>query len=150
MKPQYGMIRHQSVYESLKSLVESFGNIVAVVRSLDSSREGNDLQKILDFHRVPYKLVQGNVCLFEAELKQALNSNVFTGFDEIWLFFDDAPQEDLSEIPYCTSDSSNFDEKINDKILMTFQEIGCVAILADGCGLNFLTDNDDFYNKIRQ
>lgn len=139
-----------SVYESLVKLMDSYPmSIVAVVRSIDSSYLKQDLEKILQFHDVSYKVINGNLCLFKEDLRDAVSAGVFTGFDEVWLFYHAPPSKNLTSIPNATSDSKDFGGKVDREMLEAFHETKCVVILADGCGLNYLTSDFTIAEKLR-
>lgn len=97
---------------------------------------------------IEYQLLTENVCLSRKSLEHIISIGVFNGFDEIWVFEDITPLEDLSPLPNCTSDSKNFGKNIDPKILEAFHKTQCFTVLADGCGLNFLTAAHNFAEKL--
>lgn len=132
---------NQSVYSSLKNLIGILNNFVAIVRSIDSSEKIEDIRNILNFHNIYYDYINENICLSKTNLNLALDADVFTGFDEVWVFLDHIPEKSLSSIPVSTSDSIHFDEEIDKNVLTCFKDYDCAVLLADGCGLNYMTKN---------
>lgn len=138
----YGILFHLNIHTVLIPFITShLSNGVAVVRSIDSSCAKNDLEKILKFHGVSYSIQHSNIYLCEENLRKASCFDVFTGFDELWLFSDSPPLKNLTEVPISTSDGHDFSKNIDPKIFEAFQETKCTVLLADGCGLNYLTSD---------
>lgn len=145
---EYGYISTQSVRESIKLFLNLFSNPVVVLRSIDSSHSEKDIVNILEFHNFPYEMVNGNICIFEDQWMMINSDDLFSGFDEVWLFHKTPPTNDLRSVPYVTSDSIIFDKSLNQDILKVFQESGCVLFLGDGVGLNYITNDKKIFQLI--
>jgi hypothetical protein len=145
----YGMNPVGNVCTALTFLM-NFGDrdLVAVVRSIDSSRSTEEIARILTFHQVDHKVVSSNVCLSMDDLEKALNVDVFTGFDEVWLLSGMAPSFALGQVPYATSDGSDWSIAIPEEVPEAMERTGCILIVGDGCGLNFATPNDQIRNAV--
>jgi hypothetical protein len=83
---KYGYIGSQSIRESIKPILSSMIESVVVLRCVDSSHLLKDIRDILEFHEFPYKLINGNVCLFEDQWEMINTDVLFSGFDEVWIF----------------------------------------------------------------
>jgi hypothetical protein len=129
----------ESVREALTRLLTVSKGQVLVVRSIDSARSQEDIAKILSFHSVPKQIVRGNVCLTRGDLRSALAAEAFTGFDEVWLFSETPPTEDLSAIPSATSETTDFGIGIPKELVKALERTQCLLVLGDGCGLNYAT-----------
>ncbi|GAB4225551.1 MAG: hypothetical protein Tsb0021_00460 [Chlamydiales bacterium] len=144
----YGFLNGKSVSSVFTDIYDHYLNhLVSVVRSIDSSHLENKLEKILDYHNAHYIKINGNICLTNEDLLKAISLEVFTGFDELW-FFENYPDKSLGDIPGATSDGQNFNDEVNSKILNTFHNTNCILLLADGCGLNFLTNKSVIAKQI--
>lgn len=149
MSISYGMIPNGSVADALTGIVRSCEkNWLAVIRSLDSSRETDDLAKVLAFHQLAYDLINGNVCLTIDHLRIALAAEAFTGFDEVWMIAGPPPATDLASMPRATSESTDFSSGVPDGLSSTMKETNCVLILGDGCGLNYATTSQQIEDAL--
>lgn len=147
----YGTARDQHVSDMLMCLMPHFEQSwVAVIRSIDSTRSLEGLAGALTFHCVAHKVVQGNVCLSMSDLQQAVDAEVFTGFDEVWVVSGTPPVFGLNEIPPVTSDATEFLKGIPDGLVEAVERANCVLILGDGCGLNYLTSDARLHEEIRK
>lgn len=113
----------------------------AVVRGIDSARSSCDLRRILDFHNVTYEINGGNVCLDADSLNEAVAREVFTGFDELWIFREMKSDLNLVDVPPATSEVTDFSIKLPQEISDTFSRNDCLLVLGDGCGLNYFTSD---------
>jgi hypothetical protein len=113
-------------------------NLIAV-RSIDSTVAPESIQQILNLHHIPFRKANGNVFLSMDSLLNALSKQIFTGFDEFWFFQGEEPSENLSGLPRATSDSEDFSASVPVKIAECMRQTGCVLLVGDGNGLNYLT-----------
>ena len=148
MKLHRDIVLKQTVSTVLPTIIDCLKNPVAIVRCIDSSFSKEDLIKILEFHQITYEFMAGNIVLFAENLQKTILQNVFTGFDEIWLYENSPTSMNLMDVPSCTSDCANFSKKIDDTVLEVFLDSKSVVILADGCGLNYLTRNYNIFDKL--
>jgi hypothetical protein len=91
------------------------------------------------FHKIRHGFRSGNVVVTEEELRTALSKGVFTGFDEVWIFTDSPPIEDMQTLPSATSESTDFDSALPQELLEFLETTSFRVILGDGCGLNYAT-----------
>ena len=115
---------------------------VAVIRSIDSARSLDDLRRTLSFHEVPCYINAGNVCVDMRDLSPAVATGVFTGFDELWLFRNRELTAELVDVPGVTSDGIDLSQGIPKPLSEVIERSHCVLVLADGCGLNYVTSDD--------
>lgn len=123
---------------------------VAVVRSIDSACSRDGLSRALTFHRVPYDVVLGNIQLSMENLWRAVDAEVFTGFDEVWIFSGEFPAADLTRMPPVTSDGTDFTDGIPEEVARTFESGHCFLVVGDGCGLNYATSDDRIAKAIAE
>ena len=121
----------------------------AVIRSLDSARSQELLLKILALHGVKSYVVASNVCVATRDLGLALEKEVFTGFDEVWIFRNGMPNLPLDSVVSATSDSEDFGIELPVDVAEAIDESGCVLVVGDGCGLNYAGQDEDMIDKIR-
>ena len=112
---------------------------MAVIRSIDSASTCESVAEALDFHSVDFEIISGNVCLSIENLRKAISTEAFSGFDEVWIISGPPPAFDLTPLPTATSDGSDFSSGIPDELSNAVEKTRCVAIVGDGCGLNFVT-----------
>jgi hypothetical protein len=117
-------------------------NWTFLVRSIDSAHSQDDLSNSLSFHTIPYRVLDGNIYLDSEAILKALAAEVFTGFDEVWILSGEVPSGDLTHLPSATSDATDFSKGIPEKLMKALQGIDCVAVLGDGCGLNYATSDE--------
>jgi hypothetical protein len=120
----------------------------AIIRGIDSTRSRDGLTKVLVSHHVSYDVVNGNVCVSIASLQQCLERRLFTGFDEIWFFSCNLPPFDLASAPSATSDAANFSLTMPEELLIAIEKTSCIAVLADGCGLNYAVTDERILEEI--
>ena len=108
---------------------------IAVLRSIDSSRSVEDIVRILNFHEIEFLINNFNVCLIADALKDSLKKELFTGFDEVWLFKAQLPQICLEGVPYSTADAMYEKNQMDPKTLEVFENVRCELLLADGVDL---------------
>jgi hypothetical protein len=121
----------------------------AVIRSLDSARSENDVQLALNHHGVPHEVSFGNVVLTMSNVWRAVDAGVLTGFDEIWIYAEKPPQEPLTDTPPATSDGVTFMDGIPADLVSAAERTKCVLVLGDGCGLNFVTWDDNIAKSLQ-
>lgn len=139
----HGRIEGIWIWDVLDGMLNLMPKVQTVlVRGIDSGRSRDELIGILDFHRIEYSEVQGNVILGLESIRKALDHEVFTGFDEVWLLEQGPPSIPLGLLPPATSDTRDFADEIPPEIIMAVGEIHCVLLLGDGCGLNYLTSDE--------
>lgn len=136
-----------NVVEHVLSLCDQ--DLVTVIRSIDSAYSLIDLTKILDFHGVPYSVMNGNVCVSTDNLRKAVSKDVFTGFDEVWILRGGPPDLDLSDLPPLTSDGTDLSVEIPTELVEAIARTNCVLAIGDGCGLNFATMDERLAQEIR-
>lgn len=135
-----GMTPDGNVSDALLRILRSRGHDwLAVVRSIDSASTTAELTKSLAFHQIAYDVISGNVCLSIENLQKAVSGGAFTGFDEVWIIAGSPPAFDLASLPSATSDGADFSADVPEELLRTMEQINCVLILGDGCGLNYAT-----------
>ena len=145
----FGMIRQENVRKMLARVLPLFGQgIIAVIRSIDSTRASKDLGRILDFHHVEYDAINNNVYLSLEELRKALVGDVFTGFDEVWILYDKPPPMDLNPLPSVTSDATKFSEGVPEELTEAMAKTNGLLIIGDGCGLNYITSDKRLEEEI--
>ena len=110
------------------------------IRSLDSTVAIESLRHILNLQCVPFSQTNGNILISRESFYVALSKNVFTGYDELW-FFQSEPSKDLFGLPRATSESEDFSVAIPTQVIDCMRETQCVLLIADGNGLNYITDN---------
>jgi acetyl-CoA synthetase len=93
-------INDQSVYHALKHVLYLINNPIAIVRSVDSSTDIGSLVKIFHHHSIEGFVSNDNLCLDSSGLRESMKNDVFTGFDEVWLFENDFPEKSLKNTTY--------------------------------------------------
>jgi len=142
------MLPNLSVFGVLDKLRESLPPFeVAVIRSIDSSHSPEGVSQILRFHKVDYRTVKDNICVTKDGLHVAVSAGVFTGFDEVW-FVEDEPPLDLASVTPATSDTTNFSVEVPSDIMNEAKAVHCCLLLADGCGLNYLSNDKQISDTI--
>lgn len=58
------------------------------------------------------------------------------------------PPEGIDITEHFTTDTHNFGEIAPDEFLAHFQELGAIKYAADGCGLNFVSQEDSDFTAI--
>lgn len=136
----HGMIPDGNVSDALHRILRlPWHDRLAVVRSIDSASTTTDLTKALAFHHIAYDVINGNVCLSAEGLQKAASGGAFTGFDEVWIVAGSPPALDLASLPSATSDGADFSTDVPEGLSSTMEQINCVLVLGDGCGLNYAT-----------
>jgi hypothetical protein len=118
------------------------------VRSLDSIHDIEDLRRAFAARGIKSSLLVGNVCLRGADVCSAAEANMFSGFDEVWIYDGLPPQFSLVDLPGATSDTTDFELGIPEASRKAFEESRCRLILADGNGLNFATFDPIIANEL--
>lgn len=138
----FGLLSFLSIHDSLKKIIDlSESELVAVVKCIDSSNLKEDMENILNFHKITYHIFHDNICLDHENLLKALFEKVFTDFDELWLFKGSFPTQNIST-SRCTSDFHNFNKRLPNEVVDVFLRTDCWMLLGDGCGLNYLTADE--------
>jgi hypothetical protein len=147
----YGMIKDGRVGDALMRLIGLCEQgWAAVVRGIDSSRCLDDLVSILTVHHINHQIVNRNPCLSITALQEALNAEVFSGFDEVWIVAGTPPSFELTDVPCATSDATDFSGGIPLGFTEAMEKTACVLVLGDGCGLNYVTSIERIRDEITQ
>lgn len=145
----FGNLRTGTVRDALMRVRDLIGDAsVAVIRSLDSAHSGHDLSHALSFHKVPHDVSLGNVHVSMDHLWSALDAEVFTGFDEVWIYPGKLPDVDLGSVPSATSDGIDFTHGVPKGLAEAIERTRCVLVLGDGCGLNYATSDERIDERI--
>lgn len=139
-----------TVHEALERVAEYIENSVTVVRNVDGARSLEDLSETFNFHQIDYQIINSNLCLSKENLLQSIEENVFTGFDEVWIFKDSAPKRSLTDVPYSTGDALFYKNELDKSVYERFQEENCVLLLADGVQLHYLTTDQVLFSMINK
>lgn len=150
MQPFFGVFEDRILSQLLCEITKYIKNPVIIIRSLDSSFSLEDISRILDFHKIPHEKIHNNITLFYTGIQKIITKNIFNGFDEIWVYDDAPPSFNFLNLPSCTSDASNFEEGVDEEILQAFRETGAKAVLADGCGLNYIACDQNILEMIKK
>jgi len=118
-----------------------------VVRSLDSTRSLKGLINIFEKYQLPFEIVHNNLCLFREGIRKSIDNDLFTGFDEVWLFKSYPPEKTLINIPYSTSDQFFYQKKLEETVVEKFKETDCCLLLADGEKLICLSKKKDLMKE---
>lgn len=149
MNPYLGIIPGKTISGALAVLRTKFDhNWFVVIRCIDSTVDRSDLVAILNGHGITSEIICGNVCVTMGGLIEAVDTDVFSGFDEIWIFRR-PPSIDLAELPPATSDAIDFSEQCHEEILRTVESESVAILLGDGCGLNFATCDPYFLEVLK-
>ncbi len=72
---------------------------------------------------------------------------IFSSFDEIYLTsaFD---KTSAMGTGHFTTDGFNFGKNVSNAFIAGFRQLGAVRYLSDGCGLNFVCENQELANQI--
>lgn len=120
----------------------------AIIRSLDSSHSERDLSRILSFHGVDFEVSDGSARVSMLSLWNALEAEVFTGFDEVWIFRSELPAISMESLPSATSDGMEFSAGIPAGFAYAIDRTDCALVLGDGCGLNYATTDDRIAERL--
>jgi hypothetical protein len=143
------MIPSGNVGDALTRILRLRGHDwLAVVRSIDSACTTGDLTKAIAFHHLAYDVINGNVCLSVETLKQAMSGGAFTGFDEVWIIAGSPPSSDLASLPNATSDGADFSSELPEEVRSAMEQMSCILILGDGCGLNYATTSPQLHEEL--
>lgn len=110
----------------------------AVILSIDSTRIPPDVWSILRRYGISSRGVATAPVLTSDELRDAANTGVFAGFDEVWLL--DRKAHDRA-VAQCVGLDSQLEglEKCISQTEFSMTETGCVLALADGFNLSYAT-----------
>ena len=122
----------------------------AIIRSIDSATSLDDVRRILNFHHTGHTVNNDNVILSRDELVDAIEKEVFTGYDEMWLFDEYPTSLDLTNTPIATSDVELFAREVPDKLRTAVSRTRCRLLLADGMGLNFASPDVNIVAILKQ
>ncbi len=146
----FGHLPAATVPDALAELRDLLGCAShAIIRSLDSSHSERDLSRALSFHGVDFEVSFGNVCVSMGSLWKALEADVFTGFDEVWIFRNEFPSTTLESLTSATSDGADFSAGMPASLAGAMDRTDCVLVLGDGCGLNYATTEDQITERFR-
>jgi hypothetical protein len=146
----YGTLYDTHVHELLALLTPCLQDLrTVVVRSIDSARTKESLGGILRHYGIRFQIVNGNVCLSPSGVKECLSRTIFTGFDEVWVFRQEPLPTSLAEVPAATSDAVIFAEGVPGALTDVALSTECLLVLADGCGLNYLTTDRGIFRAIK-
>jgi hypothetical protein len=98
---------------------------------------------------VEHKIAYGNVWIAARCIDEATAMHLFTGFDEVWLY-EEAPHFDLSCVHGSTSESTDFSKELPVDTAEAIVKTKCRAALGDGCGLNYVTTDQDLAVRIEE
>lgn len=124
------------------------GEEIAVIRSIDSGDSQDYLNRALLFHKIKYEVAHGNFYVDAENLWRAIEREVFTGFDEVWIYNGVPPQVDLGGVRPATSDGTDFSEGLPMEIAKALDTTHCLLVLGDGCGLNYATQDERIASRI--
>ena len=121
-----------------------------VVRCVDSQRSSPRIAEAVARH--------GEVCTAEPEgcvltcagLYRLLLAGFFNGFDEIWVLAGTAPATGKLGVAALTSDAVQFDKAAVGDLPGSLRSVGALAVLADGCGLNYATVDPRWARALRR
>lgn len=136
-----------SVHEVIQRLLPELPPFeCAIIRSLDSERDVTKIEEFLKSRGIATSATAHGVGVDYAGLETAsCDLGVFVGFDEVWFFQSKCGLVNSSALQelVATSDSSQFDDGVPEKVTRGFVDSECVLLLADGCGLNYVTYSID-------
>jgi len=81
-------------------------------------------------------------------LWKALETDVLTGFDEVWIFRNESPTTSLESLSSATSDGVEFSAGMPAGLADAMDRTDCVLVLGDGCGLNYATTEDRIAERL--
>ena len=137
------------VGQTIRSLRSHISNrSTCVVRSIDSIHDIDDLRDAIAARGIASSVLMGNVCLQGSDLCAAAELDVFSGFDEVWIYDGLPPQYSLTGLPGATSDTTDFGQDMPAALRKAFVESRCRLMLADGDGLNFATVDPLIANEL--
>ncbi len=144
-----GFVSGGSVEIALNRILPMCGTTwAAIIRGLDSTRSRDALTKLLAFHQVPHGVTNGNVCVSLGDLPKSLEVQIFTGFDEVWIFSGSTPDFDLASLPSATSDAADYSATVPEEISSAIEKTNCITVLGDGCGLNYAVSDERIQRAI--
>lgn len=138
-QPSCGLLPGASLAGALSVALKHRQEHWFVIRCIDSTRDTDGLLDIFRYHDLSCEVISSNVCLSIEMLEKALEHELFTGFDEVWLFAGPPPGQDLATLPRATSDGADFSERLPEELTEAMDATRCILILGDGCGLNYAT-----------
>ena len=118
-----------------------------VIRGIDSTRSPDDLSRILASRGIAYSVTNGNICLSIPALGECLNTGLFVGFDEVWIF-DQLPNFNLAFLPSVTSDAADFSSAMPRELANATEDTRLIVVLGDGCGLNYAVRDERILHAI--
>lgn len=145
----HGMIPNESIVAVMQRIVQDLDDEwLIIVRSIDSAVGVKDIMKALAMYNVKCSLVGANVCMSTGEFKHAMLVHVFAGFDEVWFISGPPPRMTLDSVPYVTSDGADLSVDVPTELRRAMEQVGCVLVLGDGCGLNYATTSSRLGEQI--
>jgi hypothetical protein len=110
---------------------------IAVIRSIDSTRDLKKIAQILNKNRINMHFVFDNICISISELGKLSASRMLSGFDEIWLL-SGLPSYNMFTLPCITSDAIDFSTTLPTSF--NWHDTADFLVgFGDGCGLNYIT-----------
>src|SRR5262245_9472400 len=103
----------------------------AVIRCLDSTDTESELIRILSLHKIGYQVSFENVCVNMEQLWKAVDADVFTGFDEVWIYREEWPGVSLGSAPGVTSDGVDFSNGIPAGLADAIEGTRCLLVVGD-------------------
>lgn len=128
----------------------------ALVTMLDSSpvvkRSAETPPGSLILERSKTARILGNGILVSHEdiLSLVQDETLFPHFDEIYLCEHMPTHVRIEEYFTSTGPRTNFGKSFPNEFLKTFRELGAVRYLSDGCGLNFVCENEEIVAAIER
>jgi hypothetical protein len=124
-----------------------------LVRGIDSTRDQADLGRILVRCGLPHTLETPGWVVASNGIPLALEHNLFTGFDEVWLF--DGPAKSLRAVPEDWDFGNDSGEPLHLEDMPTaLRELvsrdPTPLMLRDGCGLHCMTLNEAYVACLRR
>ena len=121
----------------------------AIVRSLDSSREAGNIASVFQRAGLSVQVVESAVMLNPINLMRAARDpSVFCGFDELWLLPSLPNKLSIPDTAPLTSDAGciSLDEAM--RVGVSMKQVMASVALGDGCGLNCVTFDREFWNRL--
>lgn len=140
---------------SVKEVLAEFFDLLppfksAVVRSIDSTTETEDVASFLNSEGIQANICSQNVIVTAEALARASNADMFTGFDEVWLIPGSSSRRHIPDSILLTSDAFELVDVIPQAVLNLLNQLHCPLAMGDGCGLNYVTRDVHLANALQE
>jgi hypothetical protein len=134
------------VLSALRGALPQFTRVL--VRCLDSQRDPVAVAAVFTGANIPFQTRAEGVTIAAGDLDQAVRSEVFCGFDELWILTSSGLQVPIPEGMRLTSDGGPIGTSEAREVAELMKKNSVSLVLADGCGVNCITFDRRFWSAV--